>query len=176
MIKFWLALILGTIAISAGLTYLKLHRGAQTISYPPPAPKSKPPVLEFLSNMPNTDDVRMGISANVLTFHVKETKADKPTEVSFKISNTGEGSLELSFRTSTSTSIDVYVDKQHVTLTDHSVKIPPGQTAVVRLVYQVPFNPALRPGEKTRLEVTFKHNDDRYSDNLHFEIETDVKK
>jgi len=175
MFKFWLALILGTIAISGGLTYLKLHRGAQTISYPSPAPKTKPPLIEFLSNMPQNDESSMEISANVVTFHIKESKADKPHEVSFKVHNTGEGALELSLRQVSATTIDIYVDKQQVTMTDHKVKIPPGQTGLIRLIYTPTVNTAKKPGDKDRFTVVFEHNDDRYSDNLHFEIETDVK-
>jgi hypothetical protein len=32
VMKFWLTLIVGTIAISAGLTFLNLYKGAQTLS------------------------------------------------------------------------------------------------------------------------------------------------
>ncbi|HQR06984.1 MAG TPA: hypothetical protein PLN21_09190 [Gemmatales bacterium] len=176
MIKFWLALILGTIAISAGLTYLKLHRGAQTISYPAPAPKTKPPSIEFLSTKSDTDEVKMEISANVVTFKVKESKADRPNQVSFKISNTGEGQLELDLRASSSTSTDIYFDQHKVTLTDHTVKVPPGQSAVVSIIYTPKYEPDLVPGTKTKITTTFEHNDVRYSDNLHFEIETEVKR
>lgn len=176
MIKFWLALILGTITISAGLTYLKLHRGAQTISYPPPAPKSKPPAIEFLPMKADTEDVKMEISANVVTFKVKESKADKPTEVSFKISNSGEGQLELSLQPSSNPSPDIYVDDQRVTPTDHQTKVLPGKTAVVRLIYIPKYDALKGTNDKTRITATFGHNDVRYSDNLHFEIETVVKR
>lgn len=175
MIKFWLALILGTIVIASGLTYLKLHRGAQTISYPPPAPKSKPPALEFLSAKDNTDEIRMDISANVVTFKVKESKADKPNEVSFKLNNTGEGPLELSLRASSCTCTSIFIDQQQLTLTNHKFTLPPGQTAMVRLNYKPKLDQNKVAGEKTRITATFEHNDERYSDNLHFEIETEVK-
>lgn len=178
MIKFWLALILGTVSISAGLTYLKLYRGAQTISYPPPAPKTKPPAIEFLPVKSNTDEVQMDISANVVTFKVKESKADRPNEVSFKINNTGEGQLNLSLQPSSGTGgdVDVYVDQQKLTLTDHRAKVLPGKTALVQMIYTPKYSPEKGTGDKTRITATFQHNDERYNDNFHFEIETVVKR
>ena len=175
MIKFWLALILGTITISAGLTYLKLHRGAQTISYPPPAPKTKPPAIEFVSMKANTDEVKMEISANVVTFKVKESRADRPNKVSFNISNTGEGQLDLSLLAA-ATGADIYIDQQKLTLTNHKIKVLPGKTAVVEIMYQPKFDPEKPAGTKTKIDTTFEHNDQRYSDYLHFEIETEVKR
>jgi len=178
VIKFWLALILGTITISAGLTYLKLYRGAQTISYPPPAPKTKPPTIEFLPTKSNTDEVQMDISANVVTFNVKESKADRANEVSFKISNTGEGQLNLSLLPSSNTSgdVDIYVDQQKVTPTDHQAKVLPGKTAVVKMFYTPKSSAEKGTSDKTRFTATFGHNDVRYSDNFRFEIETMVKR
>ena len=175
MIKFWLALILGTISIAAGLTYLKLHRGAQTISYPPPAPKTKPALIDFVSTSPNNDDVSMEISANVVTFKVRESKADKENAVSFKIHNAGEGQLDLSLRHISHDFARIYFDQQQVTLTDHSVKIAPGKTSEVKLLYKPKLENDKKGGEKLRIATVFDHNDERYSDNLFFEIETTVK-
>ncbi len=175
MIKFWLALILGTISIAAGLTYLKLHRGAQTIAYPPPAPKTKPAIIDFIATNPNNDDVSMEISANVVTFKVRESKADKENEVSFKIHNTGEGTLDLNLMHISHDFAKVYIDLQRLTPTDHQVKIAPGKTSVVRLLYNPKLENDKKGGEKLHIITTFGHNDDRYSDNLHFDIETTVK-
>lgn len=173
MFKFWLALILGTIAISAGLTYLKLHRGAQTISYPAPAPKTKPPALEFHPLKADTEEVQMEISANVVTFKVKDFKIDKPNEVAFKINNQGEGQLELSLQSLTSPIADtsIFVDQQKVTLTDHKVKVPPGKTVVVQMIYQPKYEIEKAVGKTPKITATFEHNDVRYSDFLHFEID-----
>lgn len=176
MIKFWLALILGTITISAGLTYLKLHRGAQSIPYPPPAPKTKPPAIEFLHSKADTDEVKMEISANVVTFKVKESKSDRANEVGFIVNNTGEGELVLDLRGASSTNADIYFDQQKVTLTDHTVKVPPGKSANVRIIYTPTYDPEKGTGGKTKITTSFEHNDVRYSDNLHFEIETEVKR
>jgi hypothetical protein len=175
VIKFWLALILGTISISAGLTYLKLHKGAQTISYPPPAPKTKPAIIDFISTSPNNDDVSMEISANVVTFKVRESKADKENQVSFKIHNTGEGTLDLSLEKISPDFAKVYIDQQQLTPTDHQVKISPGKTSVVTLQYKPKLEIGKKSGEKLHITTTFTHNDERYSDNLHFDIETSVK-
>jgi hypothetical protein len=175
VIKFWLALILGTVTIAAGLTYLKLHRGAQTISYPPPAPKTKPPLIEYQNTQPDTDEKRVEISANVVTFHVKESKADKENEVMMRLKNTGEGPLELSLKHSSCTCAKIYLDSQLVTMTDHLVKIPAGQSALLKLIYKPKFDPNRVNGDKLRITATFAHNDERYNDDLHFEIVTDVK-
>jgi hypothetical protein len=175
VIKFWLALILGTISISAGLTYLKLHKGAQTISYPPPAPKTQPAIIDFIATSPNNDDVRMDISANMVTFQVKETKADKESEVSFKIHNSGEGTLNMDLERSSSDSARIFFDDKQLTLTDHNVKIAPGKTAVVKWLYKAKVETGKKGGEKTKITSVFQHNDARYSDKLYFEIETTVK-
>ena len=175
MLKFWLALILGTIGIATGLTYLKLHRGAQTISYPPPAAKTKTPIIEFLTSETESADRKMEVSANVVTFNIKESAADKENQVSFNLKNAGEGILELSLIHSSCTCAEIYIDKQRITNTEHLAKIAPGQTALVKLVYKPKYDPKKEGGDKTRITVTFRHNDDRYSDNLHFEIVTAVK-
>lgn len=175
MLKFWLALILGTIGIAAGLTYLKLHRGAQTISYPPVAAKTKSPAIEFSTIKPNSDDNKMEISANVVMFNVKESLADAENEVSCQLKNSGEGTLELSLKHASCTCIEIYFDKQRVTMTEHQVKIAPGQTAVVRLLYKPKLEPGTLADGRSRITATFEHNDERYNDNIHFEIVTRIK-
>lgn len=176
MLKFWVALILGTIGIAAGLTYLKLHRGAQTISYPAPASKQKSPQIEFQTAQPDTDAIKMEVSANVVIFHVKESKVGNEYQMSFNIKNAGQADLELSLINQSCTCSEVFVDNQRVSLTDHQKKVPPGKTATIKLVY-VPKKDqiAKEPGETTRVRASFNHNDERFSDNLHFEIVTEVK-
>lgn len=174
MLKFWLALILGTIGISAGLTYLKLHRGAQMIEYPPPAPKAKKPSIEFLPVRPDTEKSRMEISANLVLFHVKDAVADVENEVAFKIKNNGEGTLELSYKDKTCTCADIYIDNQRISGTSHNTKLESGQSALVKLVFKPKYD-AQKANEKTRIRATFVHNDERYSDYLQFEIVTTVK-
>ncbi|MFT3878428.1 MAG: hypothetical protein QM703_02070 [Gemmatales bacterium] len=126
--------------------------------------------------MPDTDEVKMGISANVVSFQVKESKSDRANEVNFKIKNTGEGELVLELRNSSSTSPDIFVDNRPVTMTEQKVKVPPGNTVLVRMIYTPKFDPDKPAGDKTRYSATFEHNDLRYSDHLHFEIETIVKR
>lgn len=173
--KFWLTLILGTITISAGLTYLKLHRGAQTIVYPPPAPKAKLPLIEFLPSKPNTDETSMEVSANLVMINVKESVADVEKEVGFKIKNKGEGTLELSYKSESCSCATVYVDNQRVSGTSHMTKVAPGQTVDVKMTYKAKYENTGRGSDKKRIRVTFEHNDERYSDNLQFEIVTVVK-
>lgn len=175
MLRFWLALILGTIVISAGLTYLKLHRGAQTIPYPPLAPKTKQPAVEFIPAKANTPENNMEVSANLVLFHVSESIADADNEIEFKVRNNGEGPLELSYKGESCTCAHVYVDGQRVSGTNHMSKINGGQTATFRIIYKPKITGTRGEPEKKRIRVTFDHNDQRYSDNLQFEIVTTVK-
>lgn len=174
MLKFWLALILGTITISAGLTYLKLHRGAQNISYPPPAAKQELPQVDFQSIASNKSE--MAVSANVVTFKVPESFVDEESSVSCHVKNNGKADLELSLQSKSCNCSEVYIDDQRVSLTDHLRKVAPGKTSVIKLVYK-PKTEQLpkEPGDTSRIRATFQHNDDRFSDNLHLEIVTQIK-
>ncbi len=174
MLKFWLALILGTITISAGLTYLKLHRGAQNISYPPPATKQEFPQVDFQNIASNKTE--MAVSANVVTFKVPESFVDEESSMSCNVKNSGKADLELSLLSKSCTCAEVYFDDQRVSLTDHLRKIAPGKTAVIKLVYK-PKSAQLpkEPGDTSRIRATFAHNDERFSDNLHLEIITQIK-
>ncbi len=175
MYKFWLALILGSIGISGGLTYLKLHRGAQTIVYPPPAPKAKSPQVEFINTLSPSDAKQMEISANVVTFNIKESYHGVEDEVNFKVKNVGEGVLELSLLQETCSCLGIYIDGQRVSGTSHMTKIAPGKTVPVRITIKPKYDINKTNTDKTRVRATFNHNDERFSDNLHFEIVTLVK-
>ena len=175
MYKFWLALILGTITISAGLTYLKLHRGAQTISYPPSAAKAKAPQVEFINTYTPSDEKQMEVSANVVTLILKESYHEVSEEVSFKVKNAGEGELKLSLMHESCNCLGISIDGQRVSGTNHESKIGPGKTVEVRINFKPKFDPNRSSADKTRIRATFSHNDDRFSDNLHFEILTLVK-
>lgn len=174
MWKFWFALIFGTIIISAGLTYLKLHRGAQTLDFQAPAEKTKHPLVEFLPV--SESKYKMETSANVVTITVPESTIDQVEEVSFKALNKGEADLELSLLTKSCTCADVLIDDQRISGTSHMTKIAPGKSAVIKITYKLKQEqvPA-KAGEKVRLKAIFYHNDERYVDNLHFEIVTAVK-
>lgn len=176
MWKFWFALIFGTIIISAGLTYLKLHRGAQTIDFPAPAEKAKLPLAEFQPVNQQVTTNRMEISANVVTIQVPESTINQDESVSFMVLNKGAADLELSFMMKSCTCSDVFIDDQRIIGTSNTTKIAPGKTAVIKIAYKLKQEqvPA-KAGEKVRLRAIFAHNDERYVDNLHFEIVTTVK-
>ncbi|HMO35122.1 MAG TPA: DUF1573 domain-containing protein [Gemmatales bacterium] len=172
MLKFWLTLILGTIMISSGLTYLKLHRGAQTISYPPPAPKQEVALVEFQSIPENK--TKMEVSANVVTFKVPESFVDEENTMTFLIKNNGKADLEMSLLSKSCNCSEIYFDDQRVSLTDHMRKVAPGKTATIKLNYR-PKSEQLKDSGTSRIRATFTHNDERFSDNLHFEVVTTVK-
>lgn len=174
--KFWFALIFGTIIISGGLTYLKLHRGAQTIDFPAPAEKPKLPLVEFQPVSQQDSKNKMEISANVVTINVPESTLNQDTSVSFNVLNKGAADLELSMLAKSCTCADVFIDDQRISGTTHLTKIAPGKTALIKLTYKLKQEqvPA-KAGEKVRLKTIFHCNDERYVDNLHFEIVTTVK-
>lgn len=176
MLKFWAALILGTIVIATGLTYLKLHRGAQTLNLPPVAQQTLHPQVEFLADKTPRNNARMEASANIVTFYLNESIVDQEQTIPFQVRNSGKADLELSLLTKSCSCAEVYVDDRRVTLNDHMSKIAPGKTATVKLVYKPKKeNLPREPGDKARIRATFTHNDERYNDNLHFEIVTQVK-
>lgn len=174
--KFWFALIFGTVFISAGLTYLKLHRGAQTIDFPAPAEKAKLPLVEFQPADQQDSRIKMETSANVVTLNVPESVVNRDEQVSFKVMNKGQADLELSLLTKSCTCADVFIDDQRISGTSHLTKIAPGKTAQIKITYKLkPDQLAASPNDKMRLRAVFAHNDERYVDNLHFEIVTAVK-
>lgn len=176
MLKFWAALILGTIGISAGLTYLKLYRGAQTQAAPPPAVQTQQAHAEFIADTTPGNIARMEISGSTVTFQVNESIVDQEYSIPFQVRNTGKAELELSLLNKSCSCAEIFVDDRKITLTDHSSKIAPGKTSTVKLVYR-PKQAQLpqQAGDKARIRATFNHNDDRFDGNIHFEIVTEIK-
>ena len=176
MLKFWAALILGTIGIATGLTYLKLYRGAQTQELPPVAKQTLQAHAEFIADNTPGNMTRMEVSGSIVTFQVKESIIDQEYTVPFKVRNTGQADLDLSLLNKSCSCADIYIEDKRITLTDHSSKVAPGKTATVKLVYR-PKKEQLpqQSGDKARIRATFNHNDDRFDGNIHFEIVTEIK-
>jgi hypothetical protein len=173
--KFWLPLILGTIGVSAFLTYLNLYKGAQTLSFPPVATKSA--VFGRL-------DIGAGVSlkgkpaphveqlANVVEVDGGVSYVGERSDAAITIRNTGQGPLELSLLEKSCTCANIFVDDKEVTPTDHVVTLAPGKSAILRMSWK----PEVRnSGEHSRIRARFEHNDPRYNDNFIFEIVSNIK-
>ncbi len=176
--KFWAALILGTIGISAFVTYLNLFKEAQTLEVAPLPPKTEPPLIEFGDLLPRKDnvEVKQEISANVLLVQMGTTYLNEEQEVGIKLNNVGKGPLELTLLTKSCGCSRVLFNDKEVTNTDHTVKIEPGGGGILRLTWKPEKRDVMvGPQESFRIRATFVHNDERYSDNLHFEVSTVVK-
>jgi hypothetical protein len=179
--KFWLALILGTIGISAGLTFLNLYKGAQTLSYPPPAPPVKPSRIKFVEVRQAKPEMQTLIRANAITFQVGDTEQGDRHEAQIRFSNAGQADLILTFKDSSSNKegqgpLDVVINDTRITGTNPRFTLPPGGSALLKLTWAPGRGDVMPPDARTKARafVRFEHNDDRYIDDLIFEIRGNV--
>jgi hypothetical protein len=174
--KFWLTLILGTIAISAGLTFLNLYKGAQTISYPPPAKPEKSAQIEFIEVPQPIKEAKTVISANAVSIDIPDTRVGVRNECHIRFKSTGEAPLHLTFE-STASGLEIYIEDRRITGTDPHFELPPGREANLKLVW-TPTRDQVSNDDKprTRGVVRFAHNDQRFTDELIFEARAKVSK
>lgn len=174
--KFWLSLILGTIVISAGLTYLNLYKGAQTVQYPPLPKKPDPAVIEFVDVKQPVEGATTTVLANAVTVELPEVPVGKRVEGLVRFKNVGKAALTLTLQDATS-NIEVYFNDKRITGTEPRAELPPGQEGAVRLVWAPSREQVTQPEQpKTRALVRFDHNDDRFTDALIFELKAVVVK
>lgn len=174
--KFWLSLVLGTVVVSAGLTYLNLYKGAQTVDYPPLPKKPDPAMIEFVDVPQPVPGSNLVVQANAVTVELPETKVGTRVEGLIRFKSVGKAPLALTYQNATP-NLEVYFNNRRVTGTDARVELPPGKDGVVKLVWVPTREQITQPEQpKTRAVVRFEHNDDRFTDDLIFELKTFVGK
>jgi len=174
--KFWLSLILGTISISAGLTYLNLYKGAQTVQYPALPKKPDPAVIEFVNVKQPVEGANTIVLANAVTIELPQVPVGKHVEGLVRLKSVGKVPLTLTLQDATP-NLEVYFNDKRVTGTDPRVELPAGQEGTVRLVWSPTREQITQPEQpKTRALVRFDHNDDRFTDALIFELKAAVVK
>jgi hypothetical protein len=173
--KFWLPLILGTIAVSAFLTYLNLYKGAQTLAVPAAPPAAVPGKLEFGGEAVsiNGKQAAVNLVANVVELDAGIAYVGDTTNVGITLKNSGEGALELAMDDFGGCDCATYYfNDKEITKTDPRVTIPPGKSGVLR----VAFKPQIKHvTEQFRNRASFNHNDPRFNDKIHIEIISRVK-
>jgi hypothetical protein len=175
--KFWAALIIGSIGISAFLTYLNLYKGAQTLEFPPLAAKTNPGRIEFgEAARKDGKPVTKEITQNIIVYDAGTSYVGEEYEISQPVTNSSDGPLELSFSKESCGCIHIYFDSHEVTKTNHEVKIPPQGKGTLRFTWKPDLQQlSSTPEEKQRFRINFAHNDRRFSDELTFEILTNVR-
>lgn len=173
--KFWIPLIFGTIAVSAFLTYLNLYKGAQTLTLPPPPAPAVPGKLDFGNPVPinGKPAADVQIDANVVVLKAGVSYVGETTSVGIELKNTGEGPLELAMEEFGGCDCaNYYMDDKEITKTNPRVTIQPGRSAVLR----ISFKPQIKHvTEQFRNRASFSHNDPRFNDRIHIELQSSVK-
>lgn len=164
--KLWLTLVFGTIAISASMTYLVMHQGAQTL------PDASQQDAEF-STPSKADFGKAGtIDGNVLVVDAGTSNVGKRTTVTIPIKCTAEHPLKLELlRTTCSCAHTPSFDGQDV-LEKKPVTLKPGETAE----FKIPFTPKEEQAKtpKYRFSMIFNTNDPQYSPTFRIQVETQV--
>jgi hypothetical protein len=163
--RFWLTLIVGTIVISSGLTWLVLHQGAQTLPgvvfVPPPA--GDPPKLVF-------DQVE--VISNTIVIDAGNSYVDKESKVEVAFRNEGKGKLEVRLiRTSCGCVHDVGVNDTKLS-DGGKIEIPPGGSGKLFFKW-APKKEQVLEGP-IRLTADFLVNDPQpqYLDGFRLELKT----
>lgn len=172
--RFWLTLILGTVLISAGMTWLVMHQGqeilpsvASTIST-----KDEPPLLAFIL------DKGQSVEANVVVVEMGESKVDTTYESRVRFANKGKGPLRLSYLQESCGCIEVKIDGKPFTKDSPPVVKKPNEEGLV----QVSWKPTIKhyevqPGQGGfRFSFDMKSNDPRFNAAIKVEIKTEIQR
>lgn len=165
--RFWLTLILGTVVVSSGLTFLTLHQGGQTITRteitPPPPPNIRPEISFDLE--PGMMQIANGLEAKKDSAKFGETH-----NFSVKCKNQGNGDLTLRLIRVQPEEMEVRFNGKTLANND-TVTLKPGEKGEIFMKW--PVNIKIGRGQKPEgyhFRAEFDWNDHRFDDPLLVEV------
>jgi hypothetical protein len=164
-LKYWLTLVVATILITAGITWLVMNVGAQGMPNVIEAvgAKAAPPNMVFETHK---------LNSNTLEIDAEKSIVDKVSKVEVAFRNEGEGPLRIQLtRTSCACVHDVSINGQILEPEKTWVEIPAGQRGMLVFSWQ-PKKEQLSSGKPLRLSAEFQVNDPQpyFSNGLRLEI------
>lgn len=167
--QYWLALVVGTISISAGVTWLSMNVGAQGM----------PNVIEASSQLaepPKTVFEGVRMVGNTIEIDHGQCQVDRDHAVEIPFRNEGKGKLRIQLtETSCKCVHEIQINGQPMKTGETWVEIPGGQSGVIRFGWH-PKQEQLSAGT-LRLSATFALPNDpqpHFSNGLRLEITTRV--
>jgi hypothetical protein len=167
--QYWLALVVGTVVITAGLTWLAMNVGAQGM----------PNVIEASSQIAEPPQVvfeSVKMVGNTIEIDHGKCKVDKDHAVEVAFRNEGKGTLRIQLtETSCKCVHDIEVNGQRMKQGETWVEVPGGQRGVIRFGWH-PKKEQLA-SRNLRLSASFLLPNDpqpHFSNGLRLEITTEV--
>ena len=162
--KTWLTLILGTISITGGMTYLVMHQGAQSLTDATSDDLSTPSKAEF-SGGP--------IEGNLLSIAGGDSRVGKESIVTIPIKCAADTPLRLELlRVSCACVNGLYLAGQKIE-ENQPVTIKPGETATLKISWTP--KPEMSGNPAYRFSINFFVNDPQYSPTFRIELTTRVQ-
>lgn len=164
--KFWSTLCLGTIVISAGMTYLIMHQGAQTLPDDSPAAKELPPSeARFKEGQ---------LEGNVLAFNGGESHVGEESVIVVPVECAGDQKLKIELiRISCPCVNGLFFNGKRLELNEAFV-LEPKQKGELRLSWTPNEDQEGNPAY--RFSAVFVLNDPQFTPFFRLEVVTHVKK
>ena len=163
--KLWLTLIFGTIGISASMTYLVMHQGAQTL----PDTGSQDP--EY--STPSKAEFGKGkIDGNVLVVDAGPSHVGKRSTVTIPIKCTSPNAFKIELLSITCSCVHPLSFGTQEVLEKKPMTLKPGESIELRIPFTPKDEQAKTP--KYRFFAKFLTNDPQYSPTFRIQVETEV--
>jgi hypothetical protein len=165
--RFWFTLIVSTVAISAGMTWLVMHQGAQI--EPPPArvtvASKVPPQIAF----PPAPGLK--VEANYLEVKAAPSVVGRQYAVEVRFRNQGQGPLELYLFRRGPGCTEVALDGKPLAENGERVVKAPGSEGTIRVTWSPAANHLEgQEGGGAHFTCDLQHNDPRLNDTIHIEV------
>jgi hypothetical protein len=164
--KFWLTIILGTVALSFGSTWLVMHQGAQEqVKYSYEPATGEPGEIEFGGPGKQVSNIR--------TIDVGRVMLGKPQSVEIPFRNTGKGPLTVELiRVSCGCAHDVKIDGDKVEPGHKPVVKAPGQSGTISVAWNTKIDIVAAGGPDFVLSLDLLVNDPQYYEPVRIEIKS----
>ena len=171
--RFWITLVVSTVVISFGLTWLVMHQGQEVLPVlaPTSSAAEEPPIVVFEL------DKDQATEANGVEAKVAESVVGQEREAVVKLKNTGKGPLRLAWHEPPSCGcMELRIDGKAFGATSAPVIKKPGETATIALRWKAEQRHLINQPERgdSRFAVELKWNDPRFNANLRMEAVTRV--
>jgi hypothetical protein len=163
--KLWVTLIVSTILITAIMTYLVLHRGAQTLAEPGSVEESSlPSRVEFPGGT---------IEGNVLDIDGGASRPGRESSVVVPLKCTGSAPLKLELlRVSCTCANALFLNDRKLEEGRDPVTLQPGESATLKINWTPKDEQGGNPAY--RFSASFLLNDPRYSHTFRIQITTRI--
>lgn len=177
--RFWLTLVLSTIGISAGLTWLSLHQGAQITPGNVKLTDTGELPGEFTFDPKSLDKIAQNVTVqdNVISIATRESAVHQENTLEIKFQNKGKGPLRFSLITASCGCSHAFLNGQELQKGEPGPDVAPNGEGTLKLVWKAQEKHfSEQEGDKGyRFAFEFYFNDTRFSDNLKIEVYSRIK-